>query len=888
MHWQSLTPIETLKVLKTDLESGLSKFSAEKRLHKYGKNKLEQKKSKNLFTKFLEQFSDFMVIILLIAAIISFITAKIENSSDYIDSIIILAIVIVNAITGVIQESKAEKAIDALKKLSSPKARVIRDGIEEQINSEFVVPGDIILLDTGDLVPADARIIECYNLKVEESALTGESLPTLKDAKVKLNPDSPLGDMKNMLFSGSNITNGHAICVVTATGMNTQVGKIAHLINQEDSPQTPLQIKLSQTGKYLGIGAIIICIAIFLLGVVQNVAPLEMFMISISLAVASIPEGLPAVVTIVLALGVRRLVSHHAIVRKLPAVETLGSANVICSDKTGTLTQNKMTVMKLATAKSTVELGSSAASEILTLGALCNNSSLILHRDKSYSASGDPTESAIVLAAMNSGKPKGAIDNNYPRVFELPFDSNRKLMTTVHRLKSGKYRIITKGAFDVLLKKCSHYDDDFKILNLSTDIKIRISKISDVMANEALRVLAVAYKDVDSIKQSDLTAHNNTYPIENDLIFKGLIGMIDPPRPEARIAVRDCLKARIKPVMITGDHITTAKAIARQLGILNQGDLALTADELNKLSQNELEKNIFKYSVFARVSPEHKVRIVKAFQKRGAVVAMTGDGVNDAPALKAADIGCAMGLSGTDVAKNAADMILTDDNFSTIVAAVRQGRGIFENIKKTIHFLLSSNIGEIITVLSSFLLRLPTPLLAIQLLWVNLVTDSLPALALGVEPVDKDIMSRPPNSSKSSLFTKDLIFAIAVEGCFIGTISMLAFTIGRAYFDVDPMNPIVGRTMAFSVLSLSQLVHAFNVRSSLSVFKIGLFSNPKLILSFIICLALQLSVVSVSFLSAIFKTAALNQLQWIIVIALSISPLVIIELEKLFFKPKDF
>ena len=884
MNWQSLTSTETLKILKTDLKSGLSKFSAEKRLHKYGKNKLQQKKNKNLFTKFIEQFSDFMVIILLIASIVSFVTSKLENNNDYIDSIIILAIVIVNAIIGVIQENKAEKAIDALKRLSSPKARVIRDGKEELINSEFLVPGDIILLDTGDLVPADARIIKCYNLKAEESALTGESLPTLKDSNVKLSPNAPIGDRKNMLFSSSSITNGHAVCAVTETGMQTQVGKIANLINTEESPQTPLQIKLSKTGKYLGIGAIVICIVIFILGLIQKVEPLEMFMISISLAVAAIPEGLPAVVTIVLALGVKRLASHRAIVRKLPAVETLGSANVICSDKTGTLTQNKMTVTKLATSKSIIEIGSSAGSEILTLGALCNNSSLILNKDKTYFASGDATEASIVIAAMKSGKPKGAIDNNYPRVFELPFDSNRKLMTTIHKLKSGKYLVITKGAFDVLLKKCSYYENDHNIMDLSSTVKKQISKLSNIMANDALRVLAVAYKNVDHISQNEVTSNSNNYSIENSLVFKGLIGMIDPPRAEAKIAVKQCLNANIKPVMITGDHIITAKAIARQIGIYKEGDLAITSDELNKLSQKELENNIFRYSVFARVSPEHKVKIVKAFQKRGAIVAMTGDGVNDAPALKAADIGCAMGLSGTDVAKNAADMILTDDNFSTIVSAIRQGRGIFENIKKTIHFLLSSNIGEIITVLSAFLLKMPSPLLAIQLLWVNLVTDSLPALALGVEPVDKDIMKYSPNSSKSSLFNKNLVFAIAIEGCFIGTISMLAFTIGRVYFDIDPLNPIIGRTMAFSVLSLSQLIHAFNVRSDYSVFKIGLFSNKKLIISFIICLILQLSVISVPVLSSIFKTSNLNQIQWILVSLLSISPLLIIELEKLLLK----
>ncbi len=872
MEWHSLSSSETIKILSANLKRGLTNKQAEERLNKYGKNKLSEKKKKSILMKFLEQFSDFMVIILLIAAAISFFVGKIEDNGDYIDAIIILIIVVINAIMGVIQESKAEKAIEALKQLSTPKARVIRNSKESQIDSENLVPGDIILLDTGDLVPADARIIESHNLKVEESALTGESLPVEKLSSKVFEANSPVGDRKNMVFASSSVTAGHAVCVVTETGMKTQVGRIAHLINEEKSPQTPLQVKLSKTGKYLGIGAIVICFVIFILGVIQNVPPLDMFMISISLAVAAIPEGLPAVVTIVLAIGVRRLANNQAIIRKLPAVETLGSANVICSDKTGTLTQNKMTAVELRAAQGVIKPESANGMNLLTFFALCNNSSLITSKS-GYKATGDPTEAALVVAAAKVGKTKGAVDNAYPRVREIPFDSSRKLMTTIHRMESGKYRVITKGAPDFLLKKCTSYIEDNKVLDLSFHAKRDIMQQNNEMSENALRVLAVAVKDIDNLNQSDNS-------IENNLTFCGLIGMIDPPRPQAKKAVRECLNAGILPVMITGDHVVTAKAIAKDLGILKTNDLAITGEQLDRLSEKDFERNIFNYTVFARVSPEHKVKIVKAFQKRGAVVAMTGDGVNDAPALKAADIGCAMGISGTDVAKGAADMILTDDNFSTIVSAVRQGRGIFENIKKTVHFLLSSNIGEIITVFTAFLLKLPTSLLAIQLLWVNLVTDSFPALALGVEPVDKDIMKKEPSSSKKSLFADGMMLEIAIEGSFIGTISMLAFTIGRTFFDFVDTTPVIGRTMAFAVLSISQLVHAFNVRSEHSIFKIGIFSNMKMVLSFIICLVLQTSVISIPALSVIFKTYPLNAIEWLIVGLLSFSPLLLVEIEK--------
>lgn len=867
MDWHNLNVQDVLKKFKVNQDIGLNNVSVAQKQANFGKNILKEKKSKGLLAKFFEQFSDFMVIVLLIAAAISFITSAVEGSKDYIDSIIILFIVVMNAIIGVVQENKAEKAIDALKKLSSPKANVIRGGKKVIVPSEELVPGDILLLHTGDLVPADARLIESYNLKAEESSLTGESLPVEKDATKIFSANSNLGERRNMVFSTSTITAGHAKAIVVETGMNTQVGKIAGMIINENSFQTPLQLKLEKTSKVLGICAIAICAVIFVLGVIEKVPPLEMFMIAISLAVAAIPEGLPAVVTIVLAMGVRKMAANRAVIRKLPAVETLGNATVICSDKTGTLTQNKMTVTQICDEDGKVNFSSELGQKILTLGALCNNSS-ISYAKKEFHAIGEPTESALVLAAAENGKDKTELDKKFPKTHEIPFDSARKLMTTVHQLSDGKFRIITKGAPDFLLERSTFCNGKPFSENLKRKIKIQ----NENMAKSALRVLAIAYKDVNNIP-------NSQNEIENNLNFCGLIGMIDPPRPQVKMAVNECKNAGIKPVMITGDHIITAKAIAKNLGILSDGDKAISGKQLEKMSQAELEKNIFDYSVFARVSPEHKVRIVKAFKKHGETVAMTGDGVNDAPALKSADIGCAMGISGTDVAKNAADMIMTDDNFSTIVEAVRQGRGIFENVKKSVHFLISTNIGEIITVLTAFLLNLPSPLLAIQLLWINLVTDSFPALALGVEPVDDNIMTHKPQGKNAALFSKNNWRRIVVEGCFIGAISILAFTIGRVFFDVSK-TPIIGRTMSFAVLSLSQLVHSFNIKSEKSLFKIDIFSNMKLVYSFILGTILQVAVISVPSLSVIFKTANLNFSQWLIVSLLSLSPLIIVELEK--------
>lgn len=859
---------QVLEHFKVKKDIGLSSSVVNQKVSKHGKNKLLEKKPKSFLVKFLAQFSDFMVIILLIAAVVSFFTSIYEGNKDYIDSIIILIIVVINATVGVIQENKAERAIEALKKLSSPKAAVIRNGSEVLVDSENLVPSDILILKTGDLVPADARLIESHNLKVEESSLTGESSAVDKNADAKVRKNESIADHSNMVFSTSTITAGNGIAVVVETGMNTQVGKIASMIIKEDAPLTPLQVKLQKVSKLLGIVAVSICFVIFVLGVIQSVEPLEMFMIAISLAVAAIPEGLPAVVTIVLAMGIRRMAANRAIIRKLPAVETLGSATVICSDKTGTLTQNKMTVTTVCTGSTRVSLTSGESAKILSLCALCNDAKLVESDGKKAKFVGEATEKALVKAAYSIGKNKNNLEKNYPRVDEIPFDSTRKLMTTIHKLENGKFRCVTKGAPDVLLKLCTRCGGD----KMTSGQEKSITKLNNDMANDALRVLAVAYKDIDKIP-------NDKKEIESGLDFCGLVGLIDPPRPTVKLAVSECKNAGIKPVMITGDHIITAKAIAKELGIMREGDRAMTGAELEKTSQKDLENNIYKYSVFARVSPEHKVRIVKAFQKRQETVAMTGDGVNDAPALKVADIGCAMGITGTDVAKSASDMIMTDDNFATIVEAVRQGRGIFENIKKTIHFLLSSNIGEIITVLTAFLLRLPSPLLAIQLLWVNLVTDSLPALALGVEPVDREIMTKKVSKTETSLFSKSIWKRIVLEGCFIGTISILAFTIGRVFYDTT-ITPVVGRTMAFAVLSLSQLVHAFNVRSEQSIFKTGVWGNMKLIYSFIVCVILQVAVISLPTLSIIFKTANLTLVQWLIVALLSLSPLVIVELEK--------
>ena len=870
MSYHNLSIEDTLQLLNTNKDSGLTSKEVSKRQKTYGYNQLESPKKNSLFLRFLSQFADFMIIILILAAFISFFVSYVNGETDYIDPIIIFIIIIMNALIGLIQETKAEHSLEALKKLSAPTAFVLRDGIHSTIPAIELVPGDIISLETGCFIPADARLLTSINLKVDESSLTGESSPVKKNANLILKENTPLAEQINLVPSSGIVTCGRGTAVVTETGMHTQVGQIAKLIMEEPSVQTPLQKRLAKTGKLLGILSLCICAAIFLLGILQKRSAFEMFMTSVSLAVAAIPEGLPAVVTIMLSLGVQRMAKRNSVIRKLPAVETLGSATVICSDKTGTLTQNKMTVTTLYSAKGEESLSSVFGKKILALAARCTNTREEMHPDINQPViTGEPTEVAITTAARNLGIHKTQLDLNYRRVEEIPFDSSRKLMTTIHK-NGSSYEVITKGAFDMLLPKCTSLLINEKEIPLTAEYRKRLTNYNLTMTNHALRVLGVATKKVSSLSGN----------YEQGLTFIGLLGMIDPPRPEVKDAVTTCKRAGIRPVMITGDHISTASAIGRNLGILSNNQKSVSGLELDAMSEEELLSNIHQYSIFARVSPEHKVRIVKAFQKKGNIVAMTGDGVNDAPALKAADIGCAMGITGTDVAKNAADMILMDDNFSTIIEAVKEGRGIYDNIRKAVHFLLSSNIGEILTIFASIWMKLPAPLLAVQLLWINLVTDSLPAISLGTEKPEPNIMHRPPISPDKGMFSDGLAFQIVIEGLFIGILALTAFIYG---YKISPEKSLLlGRTMCFCVLALSQLFHSFNMRSSQSLFTINPFDNIRLSLSFIFCTTLQILIINVPALSQIFKVQYLNLQQWFLVFLLSFIPIVIVEIQKSF------
>lgn len=865
--WHTLSSIEVEKKLNTNFSRGLSSKEAEKRAKVFGKNKLDEKKKVSFISKLIAQFKDFMIIILLIAAVISAIISYVEGSNDYMDSIIIVAIVFFNAMMGIIQENKAEKSLEALRKLSAPVAKVKRDGKVVNIESSNLVPGDVIILEAGNLVPADCHLVKAFNLKVEESALTGEAVPVLKDPSVILKQNVPLGDMLNTVFSSTIVTNGHGEAIVTDIGMSTKVGTIAKMIITDESPQTPLQKKLSDVGKKLGTACIIICIAIFIIGLIKKISFIEIFMTSIGLAVAAIPEGLPAIVTIMLSIGVTKMAKKNAIIRKLPAVETLGSSSVICSDKTGTLTQNKMKVVKITGVNGILESGinSKDFNFVLELGSMCNDS-IVEYSGRKATVNGEPTEAAIVTAGIKYGAYSTKLKE---RVNEIPFDSGRKMMTTIHKIKTG-YRIVTKGAPDVILKRCSNYYSNSNTYTLNRSNLSSIESNNEKMANEALRVIAVSFKDVDSLPRNI-----DSNSIEKDLTFVGLIGMIDPPREGVFEAVLTCKRAGIKTVMITGDHILTAKAIASNLGILGKNDLAITGEELDKMPQNKLERDIMKYSVFARVTPEHKVRIVKAFRATGAVVAMTGDGVNDAPALKNADIGVSMGLNGTDVAKNASDMILTDDNFVTIVEAVKEGRHIYDNIRKAVHFLIATNVGEIVTIFFGLLLGLESPLLAIQLLWINLVTDSFPAIGLGLEPIDKAIMHKKPKNPKKGLFSDGLWSKIFFEGTMIGLLTLFAFTVGNHLYGLE-----VARTMAFISLSMLELVHSFNIRSENSIFEIGVFKNKYLNIAFLAGAILQIAVVIIEPIAKIFDVVPLTLTQWLFTLAVSITPIVIMEFKK--------
>ena len=866
MELYSQSREEAVQTLGTDPARGLNQRECQRRLEQYGKNELRPAKRRGLPARFFSQFQDLMVLILLAAAAVSFAVSWVRGDGEYVDSLIILAIVVCNAVIGTVQEVRADRAIQALKKLSSPHAWVIREGRRQRVESSQLAPGDLVVLQAGDLVPADLRLLKSAELKIEESALTGESVPAEKDAGARCPQNAPLGERKNMAFASTGVASGAGVGVVAATGMDTAMGRIAHMLEHEQSPQTPLQQRLKRMGKVMGVGVVLICAVIFLLGLFQQRPPLEMFMIAISLGVAAIPEGLTAVVTIVLAMGIKRMAQKRAIVRHLPAVETLGSTQVICSDKTGTLTQNKMTVVAFSSARGEERLDSPAAQFALELATLCSDAQKVGEK-----FTGDPTETAFLRACKRG---KGELEGCYPRVGEIPFTSARKRMTTAHRLPEGGFRLIAKGAPDVLIARCTQLLQGGEIRPLTGAMKAKLLSDNSRLAERALRVLAVAYRDVSALPSDDRES-------ESQLIFCGLIAMEDPPRPGVKEAVAQCKRAGILPVMITGDHAATALAIGQRLGIAESSSQVMTGPELDRLDDGALSKKVFQYRIFARVSPEHKVKLVRAFQQRGMVVAMTGDGVNDAPALKAADIGCAMGKNGTEVAQSAADMVLTDDDFSTIVAAVREGRGIYQNIRKTVHFLLSCNIGEILVVFVAFLLRAPTPLLAIQLLWVNLVTDSFPALALGADPIQGNVMEQPPHKREEGVFSGGVGFAVAVEGCLVGALALLAYTIGRSFFDYDPAAPAIGRTMAFCVLSLSQLVHSFNMRSEHSVLKLGLLSNRKLVAACGFCAFLMVSVVLFPPLSALFQTTALTALQWLVVAALSLCPLLVVEGEKL-------
>ncbi len=847
MDWHNLRKDQVLKILSASDKSGLSEKEVSRRLLQYGKNELKSEKKTGFFKKFFMQFNDFMIIILILAAAVSFVMSIISGDADFLDPIAILLIVILNALLGTIQEAKAEKAIEALKKMSSPTAKVKRDDKIKKIPAEEIVPGDILIFSPGVKVSADCRLIFSNSIEADESSLTGESFLVGKDAEKTYDPLTPLADRGNMLFAGSSVISGKGEGVVVSTGMNTELGKIASLIIENNDTKTPLQLRLEKVGKTLGILALSICFIIFFVGLFKSYPPFEMFMMSVSLAVAAIPEGLPAIVTIMLAIGVQAMAKKNAIVRNLPAVETLGNASVICTDKTGTLTMNKMMVADAYSEDSTL---------LFKYAALCS--------DSESSGNTNPTELAILRYLKSLSLDKARLDRLYPRISEVPFDSERKFMTTCHKCDTGTL-IISKGAPDVVIKLCKNYYKKSGRIPLDDTLKNAILDKNIEMADNSLRVIAVAFK-----------TETSTYFSEDNLTFLGLIGLHDPPRPEVKDAVKSCKSAGIDVVMITGDHLNTAKSIGKETGILKEGKKAITGTELDKLSQQKLEQTISDYSIFARVTPKHKVRIVEAWQKQGKVVAMTGDGVNDAPALKKADIGCSMGLTGTDVAKSASDIILTDDNFATIVSAVRKGREIYDNLKKSVKFLLSSNIGEIVTVFIGLLFGWKSPLFPIQLLWINLVTDSLPAIALGLDPASGDIMKKKPAKSKESIFNKSMWLDIFLEGSLIGALAVLAFAIGMIFFE----STLVGRTMAFSVLGISQLLHAFNMRSESSVLNRNFFKNKFLVFAFLSGTILQILVVT--FLSGIFKTIPLSIWQWLVCFGLSILPIPIVELQKMF------
>ncbi len=897
MEWYKQSREEVLSTLNSDIERGLNTDNVKASLEKYGPNQLTEEKGKSFLSKLKDQFSDFLVLILIGAALVSIFVGEVQ------DAVVILAIVVVNAFLGLYQEGRAQKSLDALKKMASPNAKVIRNGVTEVVPSADLVPGDLVLLDAGDIIPADLRLLESSNLKIEEASLTGESVPVEKNSSSHFDLDTSLGDRLNMAYMSTIVTYGRGKGIVVGTGHETEIGKIATMIQSYEEEITPLQRKLNQLGKVLGITTIIVCLAVFGIGMLQGREVLEMFMVSISLAVAAIPEGLPAIVTIVLAIGMNKMVKRHAIVKKLLAVETLGTTTVICSDKTGTLTQNEMTVVKLYTDGKILDITGSGYDPIgefiynnesididsigdletlLSISALTNDSNLE-KSDGVYKIIGDPTEGALVTLAGKANIVKSEINKNYPRIEEIPFDSERKMMSTFHKnYIPEKIVSFTKGAPDIVIDRCSHISMNNKVIAFTEDLKKEVLSVNSKLSKDALRVLAFAYREYDTLPE-DISPDNN----ERNMIFVGLTGMIDPPRAEAKDAIKLCKQAGIKTVMITGDFLETAFAIAKELGMAEREDQAMMGNELNNISDEELKEVVKRVKVYARVSPEHKVRIISALKANDDVTAMTGDGVNDALALKRADIGISMGITGTDVAKNTAEMILTDDNFASIVSAVEEGRIIYSNIKKFVFFLLSCNIGEILLVFISILLKWPVPLLPIQLLWLNLVTDSFPALALGVEKGDPEIMNEKPRSQNEPILDKGMILGIMFQSIAIAASSLLAYKWGLDTFGRTGPGLLQARTIAFATLILAELLRAYSSRSDkFTLFKIGLFSNMTMVYATTFSFILLLGVLYIPILQPIFKTFALGFTEWKIVLSYAFIPLLAGELYKVIFRKR--